>query len=192
MRVAFVDLETSGLDADGWNTVLCAALAEYQSPEWRENVLVRPPWGRVRTFRRDQYRDPLWEDRSLCLAIDRAIRQYDVVVSWNGLRFDEPFLATRLREYGIEAARWPRHKDLLYTARYKLRLSSCSLDNVARHLGIEAKYGVRKTDLDRRLWRRAIRGDPRAYRYVVEHCEEDVKVLPAVWQELKSLVTEIR
>ncbi len=192
MRIAFVDLETSGLDADGWNTVLCACIAEYQPPAWRDGTLVRPPWGRIRTFSREDFTEPLWEDRQLCTAIYQAIVEYDVTVTWNGLKFDEPFLATRLREYGVEAARWPRHKDLMYTARYKLRLSSTSLDNVARHLGIERKYGVAKTALDRQLWRRAIRGDARAYRYVLRHCREDVKVLPAVWEELKSLVSEIK
>lgn len=192
MRIAFVDLETTGLDADGWNTVLCGCLAEYQAPVWRGGTLVKPPWGAIHSFTRDDHHEPLWEDRKLCLAIYRAVQTYDVIITWNGIKFDEPFLTTRLREYGIEAARWPRHKDLLYTARYKLRLSSCSLDNVARHLGIERKYGVCKTQLDRRLWRRAIRGDRRAYRYVVRHCQEDVRVLPAVWEELKSLVSEIK
>ena len=134
----------------------------------------------------------MWEDRNLSKAIFKAVQKYDVVVSWNGIKFDETFLATRLREYGIHSTRWPRHKDLMYTARYKLRVSSASLDNIARLLSIHSKYGVKKTQLDRKRWRKAIRGDKASYNYVVRHCAEDVKVLPAIWEEIKDLVTEIK
>lgn len=191
MKIAFLDLETSGLDADGWNLVLCGALAEYQAPRWRGTQLVRPPWSRVVCVTRDPH-EPLWEDERVVRGLIDLIQQYDVIVSWNGLKFDEPFLATRAREYGIEAPPWPRHKDLLYTARYKLRVSSASLENVTRLLHIPERYHVTKTPLDRRLWRQAIRGHPQAYRYVVQHCRQDVRCLAAVWEELKTLVREIK
>lgn len=192
MKIAFVDLETSGLDADGWNTLLCGVIGEYQPPVWKNGKLVKPPWANIKTFRREDYPEPLWEDKKLAKSIHKAIQGYDVTVSWNGIKFDQTFLTTRLREYGLSGLNWPRHKDLLYTARYKMRMSSNKLDNVARHLGVFEKYGVKKTELDRKMWRKAVRGDARAYHYVVVHCQEDIKVLAAIWEELKGLVTEIK
>lgn len=192
MRIGFVDLETSGLDADGWNTVLCGCISEYQPPIFKEGKLVKNPWTNIRIFRRERYKDELWDDYFLCRAIIKAVQQYDICVSWNGIKFDQTFLETRLREYGVHGQGWKRHKDALYTARYKLRMSSNTLDNVADFHGVYKKYGVKKTKLDRRRWRMAIRGHHHAYNYVVKHCEEDVKVLACVWEELKDLIGEIK
>lgn len=192
MRIAFIDLETSGLDADGWNTVLCGCIVEYQPPTFADGKLTKPPWTNLRTFRREQYKDELWDDYYLARAIMKAIQEYDICVSWNGIKFDESFLETRLREYGIHGQRWKRHKDALYTARYKLRMSSNTLDNVADFHHVYRKYGVKKTKLDRHRWRMAIRGNKQAYQYVVSHCQEDVRVLACVWEEIKDLVNEIK
>ena len=114
------------------------------------------------------------------------------VVTWNGLKFDVPFLETRLRRWGLGPLAIARHKDLLYTARYKLRLHANKLDDVAEHLGVRRKYGVAKTKLEPERWTMALGGHEPSYRYIVTHCQEDVKVLACVWQEIKHLVTEIK
>ena len=189
MRIGFVDLETTALNADGWGQILCGGICEYQPPDATGN---RKPWTNLRVYTLENYKDERWNDKRLARKLLKEINKYDIVASWNGIRFDEPFLATRLREYGLKSSRWPRHKDLLYTSRYKLRLFNNKLDNVAEHFNVHDKYGCKKTHLHRKKWRKAIMGHYPSYRYVIRHCAEDVKVLACLWEELKDLIGEIK
>lgn len=188
MRIALTDGEMTNLDADGWGQLLCACVAEYQTP----GKSGRAPWCNVRTFTLGDYKGKRWDDKSLALEWSNALTEYDIVVSWNGVKFDEPFLRTRLKEYGLVAAPWKRHKDLMYTARFKLKMSSASLKNVEEFLDIHRKYNVAKTPLVKKCWRMAICGHEESYKRVVQHCQNDVKVLAAVWRELAPWITEIK
>lgn len=195
MRVAMTDGEMTGLNADGWDQLLCAGIAEYQTPKFdSKGKCIKPPWANVRViaFTDAQYENERWNDLPICEAWEAALDEYDVIVTWNGIKFDEPFLRTRKAEYGKTTKPWKRHKDLMYTARYKLKMSSASLHNVCNHLRVFDKYGIEKTETKQGRWRKAICGHKPSYNYIVKHCEHDVKVLAAVWQELIPWVTEIK
>ena len=186
MKIAFADIEATGLTADGWDQMLCACIAEY-SPEKPDK-----PWGRVRTFELGDYKNKRWDDESLALDFSNALSEYGIVVGWNSVRYDEPFVRTRLLEYDHHVRGWKRHKDLMYTAKFKLKLCSASLDNVSGFLKVPEKYGVGKTKLDRVHWRKAICGHRPSMDYIITHCREDVKVLACCWQELEPLINEIK
>ncbi len=179
MRIAFTDGEMSNLSAD-YGQLLCAALCEYKA--------TTPYYSNIQLFTLKDYRGKRWDDRSLALEWRNALEEYDIVVTWNGIKFDIPFLNTRLRRWGLREVRIARTKDLLYTARYKLKLSSNSLDSVSRFLGVQA----RKTRLDPERWTMAMEGHEPSYRYILDHCKRDVKVLAQVWEKTKHLVTEIK
>ena len=185
MRIAFVDGEMNNLDADGWGQMLCWSRAEYQPKKDK-------PWANIKTFELRDYKNRRWDDRGLAVDVRDDLEQFDIVVSWNGIMFDIPFLNTRLRSYGCKEVRLNHHKDLMYTARYKLKLSSASLANVQDYLRIQQKYGTAKTIMDKNHWRKAMCGVRRSYDYIIRHNVEDVKVLAAVWQEIKHLVGEIK
>ena len=184
MRIGFLDLECTGLTADGWDQLLVGCIASY-------NPTGKKPWGRVQTFTLGDYKNKRWDDKQLGLDIARAANKFDIIVTWNGIRFDEPFHRTRLIEYGVQMKPYNRHKDLMFTAKFKLRMSSASLDRVSDFLGVYEKYNCKKTKLDRIQWRKAICGHEASYRYIVRHCQEDVKVLAAVWEELRPLISKI-
>ena len=186
MRFAMADIEATGLTADGWDQCLCACIAEYDPNNPKK------PWGKIRTFELENYKSKRWDDRKLCLDFSNALQEYDVVVGWNSIKYDQPFIRTRLLEYNIHTRDWPRHKDALYTARFKLKMCSNTLDNVANFLQIKQKYGAGKTKLERIHWRKAICGHRPSYDYIVHHCQEDVKVTSCVWRELVPLVNEIK
>lgn len=187
LKVAFIDLETTSLDADGWGQLLCGGICDYQP-----TAHGKKPWTNLRVYTLADYKNERWNDKSLAKVLINEIQKYDITVSWNGVRFDEPFLATRLREYGIKSKHWPKHKDLMYTARYKLKMANAKLDNVAEYFNIHDKYGCKKTHLNKKYWRKAIMGHVPSYRYVIKHNEEDIKVLAALWEELKDLIGEIK
>ena len=183
MRIAFTDGEMSNLNAD-FGQLLCACIVEYQ-PGAR-------PWKNLRIFGLDDYTGKRWVDRGLARNWRDALQDYDVVVTWNGLKFDVPFLNTRLQRWGLKEIILSKHKDLMYTARFKMRLHSASLESVSSHLRIHDKYGIAKTKMDPERWTMALGGHRPSYRYIIQHCILDVKVLAAVWEETKHLVTEIK
>lgn len=188
MRIAFTDGEMTNLAADGFGQLLCAVVGEYSAPQ-------KPgqrPWKNIQVFTLDDYRRRRWDDKGLAKRWRDCLEQYDIITTWNGLTFDFKFLETRLAEHGLRGARFALHKDLLYTARYKLRLSSNSLQNVSEFYRIEDRYKIAKTHLDKKRWRMAIGGHEPSYQYIVHHCVNDVKVLGALWHEMKGLITEIK
>jgi uncharacterized protein YprB with RNaseH-like and TPR domain len=176
---AFTDGEMSNLSAD-FGQLLCACVVEYAAD--------RPTGVNLRTFALGDYDKRRWDDRSLAVAWRDALEEYDVIVTWNGIRFDLPFLNTRLRRWGLRELRSPKHRDLMFTARYKLRLSNAKMDTVAQFL----KCKVHKTPMQPEQWTMAMGGHHPSYRYIIRHCQNDVKVLAEAWAKMKHLVGEIK
>lgn len=179
MKIAFMDGEMSNLSAD-FGQLLCACICEYKPG--------KPFWTKMRTFQLGNYKDKRWDDKSLAREWRDALEEYDIVASWNGIKFDVPFLNTRLERHGLREVRIAHHKDLMYTARFRLRLSSNSLDNVARFTGVEAS----KNRMDPEQWTKAMGGHRPSYDYILGHCQRDVKVLAQVWEKTKHLITDIK
>lgn len=193
MRIAFTDGEMSNLDAN-FGQLLCACIVEYKAPRPGSPLsATNPPWTNMRTFALTNYSDKRWDDRGLAKDWRNALEDYDIIVTWNGIKFDIPFLNTRLlARWHERELRSPRHKDLMYTARFKLRMNNATLDNVAQTLGIGSKYGVAKTPMRPAQWTMAMGGHRPSYNYILRHCQNDVKVLAGVWQEIKHLAGEIK
>lgn len=172
------DLEMSNLSAD-FGVILCAC---FKSSE-REGIT---------TFRIDDY--PLyktepWNDRDVIQDISKYLKEHDIIVSYNGKRFDIPFLNSRQLYHGQEvfALKPAKHTDMLYQAKFKLNLHRANLDTVAKFLGCANE----KTQIDGQAWVRAMAGDRQSMDYIVEHCVLDVEVLTEVFMKMKNLVRVI-
>ena len=170
MNTACFDLECSNLAAD-YGTLLCAVI----KPLGCEPTIIRLP--RSPATCKDL-------DRRLAIAIRNELAQYDVLVSWNGKRFDIPYLNARLFYHNLPPLDRVKHVDLMYTARYRMHLSNARLETVAMHLSTKA----RKTRLDPAYWIRAVGGDAKAMQYIVDHCIADVELLEECFEKLKSQI----
>lgn len=179
MKVAFVDGEMSNLSAD-YGQLLCWCNCLYDTEK-------EGP-GKVFTYKLHDYSKHRWDDKKLAMQIRDAIESFDLIVSWNGIKFDIPFLNTRLKYWGMKEVKVKRHKDLLYTSRFKLRLSNNKLDTVARYLGCK----VEKTSVDPARWTMALGGHKESYNYIIDHCQRDVKVLAEVYAQLKDVMGEVK
>ena len=172
---AFVDIETSNLNAD-FGEVLCA--------------VIKPERGKLVVFRADEYTGSS-TDLGMLVDLRTALEEYvdgGVWVTWYGKRFDIPFLDARLLFHHERPIRKAMHEDLFYIAKFRLVLSSRRLDSVARHLQTKTQ----KTRLEPRLWLSALRGEKGAMDEVVEHCKLDVKVLSEVYEKLKPYIDTLR
>jgi uncharacterized protein YprB with RNaseH-like and TPR domain len=176
-RIGCLDLEMSNLNAD-FGFILCAAVKEVGVEE--PHVL------RIDQF--PNYKRQPWNDADISAAIRDLVVGFDLIVTWNGARFDVPFLNTRLSKHGLAPLPRKLHKDLLYTSRYQLRLHSNRLASVQEFFELE----MEKTSISGEYWNRAVTGNKEALDYIVDHCIRDVFVLEEVLGKLKPFIREIK
>jgi uncharacterized protein YprB with RNaseH-like and TPR domain len=153
-EAAFFDIETTGLDAA---TSVVTAVSVHRG-------------GDTETFVRGEDLDPA----ALRSALDAPL-----LVSFNGKRFDVPFLEDCL---GLSLDR--PHLDLMYPCR-RLELTG-GLKPAERALGVERELPDVDGEEAVRLWRRHERGDPDALDRLVAYNREDAVNL----RELGDRVTD--
>ncbi len=172
MDIGIFDLETSNLKAD-YGVILAGVIKDFR--------------GEAHVFRMDGF--PLWrknraDDTAIIKAIRDKLSNYDIWVSYNGRRFDIPFLNTRLVYHEMEPLGIKKHIDLLYQSRYKLLLHSSRLISVQEFFRLENE----KNTIDGNHWARALAGYKDGMNYIVDHCERDVAVLEEVYEKMKQFV----
>ena len=171
LRIAHLDLECSNLSAD-WGIIICGCI------KW--------DGGGLDTFRITDYtqRD-IMDDCGVACGIRDALEEADLWTGWYSAKFDIPYLQARLMYHEAQAASTKiPHVDLWKTARYELKLSSNRLANIQRFL----KLSAAKTPIDQGTWIKAIAGNKKAMDTVVEHCQEDVKMLEEAYHKMRPLV----
>src|SRR5258706_5472762 len=171
MRIAAVDLETSGLEGD-WGSILCASFLP---------ITEEDNYGEVYTLtRKVRAKDPR-DDGALASKIRDEIAKYNVIVTWNGKLFDIPFLNARLLKAGKADYNPQMHLDMMwYATGSSARLASRRLDSVAQFF----KTKSQKYDVDHDTLQRARFGDEAALKEVITHCEMDVRILSEVYWKL--------
>lgn len=108
----------------------------------------------------------------------------DMVVHYNGTKFDMPTLNKEFLMMG-----WPppsnyREIDLLKTARSRFRLASNKLDYVATVLG----HGGKVKHKGMELWTDCMNGCPKAWRHMKKYNKQDVLLLEKVYDDLKPWI----
>lgn len=181
MRVMSFDLECSGLNSD-FGIILCGC-----SMIWRDGKARK---GDVVTYRIDDYKGyatKKWDDRQLCNDIRDELETADIIVGWNSRRFDVPYLNGRLMYWGDRTMNKIKHIDLMYQARYKLKMHSSRLAAVQSFLGLPDE----KSEMKPQMWMRAVTGEKKSMDYIVDHCIRDVMVLDEAFDKLKHFVNVV-
>lgn len=178
VRVAVLDIETSGLNA-GFGVVLCAVVKLY-GPDERK------------IFRADEY-EP-WKtgqranDAPLLRDILSCLEDADIIIAHNGLKFDLPFLRTRAVIHGLPPVNFQKIIDPVQLARQHFRFAGNSLDSISKTIGTQEK----KTPLSPEVWQRAtLNGDADAMETIVTHCVADVDVLEEICWKLRGYIRTI-
>ena len=122
----FLDTETTGLAGGAGTYAFLIGVGR-----------ISPEGFRVRQF----FMREFGEEASLLAALSEHLKQFDVLITYNGRTYDQPLLETR---YRMMRARPPfaslGHLDLLFGARrlWKLRFDSCRLVDLENQiLGVE-------------------------------------------------------
>lgn len=121
-------------------------------------------------------------DSGLMKHIWPILASADIWITYNGIRFDQRFLNSRMYKAGLPPLPPVAHVDLLYTMRSKFCLHSNRLASVQEFLDLEDA----KTPIKMDIWVKAMQGSPTALRYIVEHCKQDVLVLEQAYTIMRA------
>lgn len=112
------------------------------------------------------------DDKRICVSIHELLNKADLVVAYNGDRFDFPKLNYRFIIHGLLPPSHYRTIDPLKSMRSQFRFDSNKLDFVNGELGIE-----RKLHTDFQLWKDCMAGDVDALARMQDYNKNDVVIL---------------
>lgn len=172
LRVGYLDIETSQLNAK-FGIIYSWAI----KVKGEDTVL----WDSIS---KEDYESGHIDKRVVSSAIS-ALDNFDVIYTYYGTKFDIPFLRTRAMKWKL---RFPFHKqlyhqDLYYSVRNKMKLESNRLKSACAFLGIKGK-----TELAQDYWIRAMYGDLKALRYIVNHNVKDVEILEKLHERIRPYI----
>ena len=182
-KVATFDLETSNLNAD-FGIILCGVIYDITNDRFH---IIR--WDKTEDYRKGRYD----LDREVAVKIRDTLETFDIIIGYNSQRFDIPFLRARLLKHRERLLESVRHIDLIYVAKYKLKLHDNKLDTLSKFMATQDF----KTEVDGSKWIEALvyagrRRGQKAMDYIVEHCILDTKVLAQAFSGIKDLIGNIK
>lgn len=124
-------------------------------------------------------------------AIGQLWDKADMVVSWNGLMYDVPFLNARRMRYGMAPLGKKLHTDLMWHHK-KLRTRGHRLEGASIDLGCKSK----KFNVPAEYWQYACDNKhplaAKALADIVKHCEYDVVLTEEMFGKLKPLICGVQ
>jgi len=119
-------------------------------------------------------------------SIHELIEEADVVVHYNGLRFDMPMLNKEFLEANMHPPSPVKHIDLLRVVKSNFRFVSNKLDYVSQRLGLG-----KKTDHEgHELWLKVMNNDRAAWKRMEEYNKNDVILLEKLYDRLKGWIKQ--
>jgi hypothetical protein len=160
MNIAFFDIETTGFQPEK-DSILVICILNSES-------------SRVKVIKRGKM-----SEQELIHSAISTLSSYGTIVSWNGMKFDIPFLSKRARKHGF-IFNHKSHVDLMQKSSKFFPKIDKNLSSMANMLHVDDDYG----DYDNEIWKLAKSGDKDAIDYVAEHCSGDVLTLKRIWKAI--------
>ena len=114
-------------------------------------------------------------DKYLMKELIETLKNFDIMYTYNGTRFDFPFVRTRsvINKLDFPTFGSLKHKDVYYIVKNKFRLHRKSLE-----VACEMLLGnSNKTHWMGKHWIGAVQGKTESWGFIDDHCEKDVKDL---------------
>jgi DNA polymerase elongation subunit (family B) len=120
------------------------------------------------------------DEKTMLQGVWDLLDEADVIVHYNGTKFDLPKLNTEFVRYQIKPPS-PYHQiDLLRTVRSQFKFSSNKLDYVSQQLGLGAKVHHKGMQ----LWIDCANGCPKAWKIMERYNKQDVRLLPRLYTHI--------
>jgi len=124
--------------------------------------------------------------KTMLKSIHNLIEEADVVVHYNGLRFDMPMLNKEFLEAKMQPPSPVKHIDLLRVVKSNFRFVSNKLDYVSQRLGL----GKKTAHEGHELWLKVMNNDRAAWKRMEEYIKNDVVLLEKLYDRLKGWVKQ--
>ncbi|RPI86180.1 MAG: hypothetical protein EHM34_00350 [Nitrosopumilales archaeon] len=161
LKIGYFDIESGGLNAN-FDYMLTWCIKTGGKEEYKEGVITQ---GEILEYS---------FDKGIIKELIKALKEYDVIVTYYGTKFDIPFIRTRAMTHKLKFLSFGavQHKDVYYMVKGRMRLGRSSLDSACAALGIKGKNHIKGN-----FWMRAKVGDPTALAYVLDHNRKDCQIL---------------
>lgn len=166
-KILIYDIETSDLNAD-WGTLLCVGY------KWVGDK--SPTILSILDYPGEDFLD----DSNLVKAFHEVISQADMVITYFGKGFDQPWMTAKYLQIRLPWLANVPHIDLFFTAKSNLKVSRKSLDNLVTFFDLGKKYNVSRDD-----WKHAKIGDVHGIKEVMRHCFVDVNLTEKLYMLLR-------
>ena len=117
--------------------------------------------------------------KRMLVGIHKLLTEADVVVHYNGTKFDIPKLNAEFVKYGMSPPAPYKQVDLYRQVKQTFKFASNKLSFVAEQLGLEKKKKAEYI-----LWIRAMHGDTKALNELIEYNKQDVVVLEELYNRI--------
>lgn len=127
-----------------------------------------------------------WEHGYLpmLVAARDLLEEADVLVTYNGEKFDYPHFVTEFILAGISPPPPPTHVDLYKFFRNKTRFFSNKLEHIANMLGV----GHKMEHEGFALWKKVMDGDTKAQDRMEKYCIRDCKLTEDVYKRVRPFI----
>lgn len=170
MKVLYTDIETSPLVAHLWG-LFNQNVSLSQLLESTRMICFAARWrGAKRTEFYSEFHDGKDE---MILAAHQLLTEADVVVHFNGKRFDVPHFNREFLQAGLRPPAPYQQVDLLEVVKKNFRFPSNKLAHVTQALGLETKA----THDGHETWIKCLAGDPKAWAVMKKYCIKDTEIL---------------
>lgn len=167
---------------DHWLDNAKVGFFDIESTDLKANVGFMLCWGLLHTdgtvvsdviTRREIMSTAIEPDKRVVASCLKAIEGVDVLVTYNGERFDIPFLRSRAMVHGLRFPAYgqKQHIDLYWATRRLTKLTNNRMGTLSAFLG-----GTDKDSYDVRVWNRARRGDGEALGHIYSHNISDLQI----------------
>ena len=177
-RILAFDIETSPNLAHVWD-IWRAPIGPKQVLDMWDMMCWSAKWVGEGTpvFHRSEHFDGY---QNMLGTIHSLLDQADMVLTYNGKRFDMPRVRTLFALEGYGPFAEPRHIDLDTTMKRVFDFPSHSLDFTSKAFGFEGKHTT-----GYELWRRClIDNDPEAWKEMIAYCDNDVELLEKLYYKV--------
>lgn len=181
MKILLIDIETAPNKVYTWGLFnQDIALNQIEEPGY--TLCFAAKWlNKRKIFWHSIYHD---DKKAMLKVIYNLLSEADVVIHYNGVKFDIPILNQEFMSLG-----WPPPKpfqeiDILQTVRKRFRLTSNKLDYVLQFLKIPGKVQHKGMA----LWRECMEGIPKAWAIMKGYNIGDVTKLEKLYVKLKPWI----
>lgn len=167
-RIGYLDIETSGLQAD-FSIIFCYCIKESN--------------GKIlgRALRKEELRNKIY-DKELTRECISDMKKFDTLVYYYGDRFDIPTLRTRAVYWGLE---FPLYKEIKGVDVYPIIKNKFNLHRNRLETACDFfKIPCKKHRIQPQIWFEAWGGEEKSLNWILSHCKEDVISLENLYKKV--------